>query len=464
MPFSPESKFAVFLDLHAAASDTQNNLISDDTNSCVYGELPARFEQLERLFSEEGISPSACLAVEAGNSLNSALLLLTLLRNGNSFVLTPPAVVDGLKPTPNFCSHQISELCRPERNPSYNGKRTDTARLYLRTSGSMGHSKLVAHTHERLLGNAGNCVRKYNFTAGSRASIPVPIAHMYGFGAEFLPAILAGAAIDLQDKTNILKYLDREKRFEPTIAFVTPSICDMLLKGYKTPRSCYDVMVTSGQRIGAEKFKALDTLLGGRLVNQYGSTEMGATAACNPEDNIDRKIATVGDAMPGVELRVDGSTGELYCKHPYGFEGYVDEDGEWLNRMEPGEWYGTGDLAEQRPDGSITVLGRADASINRSGYLVLLSDIERTMGAMEAVGEVAVVAGKNEGKRGLRIVAFCVPRSGLKLDGVQVRERCFHLLPHYSIPDEVRVVDRLPCLPSGKVDRQTLSALIDSRN
>jgi acyl-coenzyme A synthetase/AMP-(fatty) acid ligase len=122
------------------------------------------------------------------------------------------------------------------------------------------------------MGNAANCVRKYEFRAGSRCVIPVPIAHMYGFGAEFLPAIQVGASIDLQDKTNVLKYLDREKRFQPTIAFVTPAICEMLLKGYKTARTNYEVIVTSGQRISEETFAAFDRMIGGRLINQYGRT------------------------------------------------------------------------------------------------------------------------------------------------------------------------------------------------
>jgi acyl-CoA synthetase (AMP-forming)/AMP-acid ligase II len=157
---------------------------------------------------------------------------------------------------------------RLESNPDYNGKLATPEKLYLRTSGSMGASKIVVHTHEKLLGNAHNCVEKYGFAPESRAVIPVPLAHMYGFGAEFLPAIMAGAAIDLQDRMNLLKYLDRERRFQPTIAFATPAICDMLLKGYKTPRTTYAAFVTSGSA-SARTFVRLTRVVA--AYQQYGN-------------------------------------------------------------------------------------------------------------------------------------------------------------------------------------------------
>jgi len=150
--------------------------------------------------------------------------------------------------------------------------------------------------------------------------------------------------------------------------------------------------------------------------------------------------------MAGVQLRIQpegdssrSGTGQLYCRHPYGFEGYLDENGDELSRMDPDSWYATGDMAVTHPDGSISVLGRADASVNRSGYLVRLHEIEQILEAMESVGEVAVVAGVDETKRGQRISAFCVLRPGALLDSVQIQRRCSDLLPPYAIPTTFRL-------------------------
>ena len=307
--------FHQILEQVATRPETRGNAIGDGQFSCAYSELPSRLDEVTVFLDGKRIGGDECLAVECINSVSGALLLLALWRRGASFVLTPPGVNNETKPTPGFCRYKLTvrhgaplsaaDSIQVESNPDFNGEKIPAGKLLLRTSGSIGASKIVVHDQLKLIGNAGNCVRKYNFNPASRAVIPVPVAHMYGFGAEFLPAILAGASIDLQEKTNVLTYLDREKRFRPTIAFVTPAICEMLLKAYKTPRTHYDVMVTSGQRIGEDVFRALDPLLGGRLVNQYGSTEMGATAACDPGEPLDLRVTSIGKPMEGVELRLE---------------------------------------------------------------------------------------------------------------------------------------------------------------
>jgi len=465
------------IDEIACSGNTCQNTITDGLFTVANCDLPAQLDRVDQHLSSLGVDRDSCLAVECGNTVPAALLVLALMRNQQSFILTPPlATSSDLKPTPNFCSHRVTvtlpqdgigplEHCiRADLNPSYNHAPAMPKRLYLRTSGSMGVSKIVVHDQTKLINNARNCVEKYGFAADSRVAIPVAFAHMYGFGAAFLAAVLAGACIDLQDKTNLIKYLDREGRFRPTIVFATPVLCEMLLKGFKTPRSTYQAFVTSGQRISEDLFRAFDPLVGGRLINQYGSTEMGATAACDFSDTLDKRATAIGKPMPGVELRLDSredsGAGDLYCRHPWGFEGYMNEDGEWLTRASEDGWYKTGDMAKASPDGSHIVVGRADASVNRRGYLVLLSDIERIVEKLEGVGEVAVVAGKGENEQGQRVAAFCVLRPGAALDGSQVRKRCFDVMPHYAIPDEVRIVAELPLLASGKLDRRGLEALV----
>ena len=482
--------FSEIFGLICEGDHTRSSVITDGQFSCCYADAPARLKQIESFLAEQGIDRDVCIAVECINSLAGALLILALFQRGNSFVLTPPSGEAELKPTPHFCRHRLRVLpaesadsgefspvtyLRSERNVLFNGKLTPPSKLYLRTSGSIGISKLVVHSHEKLLGNAANCISRYGFSAGSRAVIPVPVAHMYGFGAEFLPAVMSGASIDLQEKTNLLKYLDREKHFRPTIAFATPAICEMLLRAYKTPRKNYHVFVTSGQRIGEDLFRNFDSMVSGRLVNQYGSTELGATAGCLPGDSLDLRATTIGTPMPGVQLRLDPlpaegwmdgkngtPKGELCCNHPFGFEGYVDEDGEWISKAPGNGWYRTSDVGMTQSDGSIVIVGRAAAGINRRGYLISLSDIERRMEELPALSEVVVVASAAENNQGQRIAAFCVLRQGSDLDGIQVRRQCFDLLPPYAIPDEVHIVTAgLPLLPSGKVDRRSLAALVD---
>ena len=429
--------FADIVSQVVQSSAASENFLTDGLWSCHYPEIPEILETIDHYLSEQGVQADDCVAVECHNSVPGALLLMVLLQKEQGFVLLPPSEKPGeaseLKPIPRFCQHRLvikslrkeqteqwsrqpSQFLAVERQATH--LRQDLSefpvetrgKLFLRTSGSMGPAKIVVHSQAKVLGNAGNCVRKYQFTVEDRVTIPVPIFHFYGFGAEFLPGLLVGASIDLQENTNLLKYLDRERRFQPTIVFITPNLCEMLLQGKKTPRY-HKVIVVSGQRFREELFRAFDPLCCSRLVNQYGSTKMGAIAACSPDDPLEQRATTIGQPMAGVELRIDSletSTGELHCRHPYGFIGYMDEAGNWLYRAD--EWHRTGDVARTH-EGRIEVVGRADNSVNRSGYLVFLADIERMIEKLDQVAQVTVIATQREERiQGQQIIALCVPK------------------------------------------------------
>lgn len=463
--------------------DLSDHYLTDGLSTCHYPDIPRLLDLLNVYLDEQQVTHDDCIALECNNTMPGALSILLMLYRGQGFVLLPPSEnreeVSSLKPIPRFCTWRLRilpipkdqasdwmndparylslEPCGPAENTHRLAAGEIRERLFLRTSGSMGAAKLVVHTHERLLGNAENVRLKYGFSADDRATIPVPIFHMYGMGAEFLPAFLAGASMDLQENTNLLKYLDRERRFKPTIAFITPNLCEMLLQGKRTPTH-YKIMVVSGQRFREDLFHAFDPLCGGRLVNQYGSSEMGATAACTPDDTFELRLSTIGTPMPGVELRleqVSDGVGKLFCRHPFGYLGYMDENGTWLKKSD--EWHDTGDIGRMDDKGFIEVLGRADDSINRSGYLVLLADIERQISAINGIAMVTVLATRKiERIQGQQIVAFCQLQAGVLLDVKGLRSSMDQAMPRYAVPDQIHIVDELPLLPSGKIDRQAL--------
>lgn len=483
--------FATLLEATASASASQNNSLTDGQFRVPYAALPGLLATFADYFARQGIGRNACLAVECPNSVAGALTLLYLLQQEHSFVLLPPSEQgeerSAWKPIPRFCQFRLvvkralaetaadwvdrpenfllleaNSVYQPPADPSLH----TSGQLFLRTSGSMGASKLVAHRQATLLDNAQGCVEEYQYTSADRLTLPVPIAHMYGLGVGFLPAILAGAAIDLQDQTNLLRYLAHEKRFKPTVTCVTPTLAGILLKGFKTPRT-YRLAITATQRINEATFCAFDAAIGGGFVNQYGSSEMGAIAVCAPDDALAYKATTIGKPFPGVQLKIEDAlardeseamaegVGELYCQHPAGFVGYVDECGHWLQRQTPVGWYRTGDLARRLPNGYFQIAGRAGNSINRRGYLVHFAEIERQMEQIAGVEQVVVVGkGEIEG-----ITAFCVLGNQALLTDAQIREECFERLPNYAIPDAVFLLDALPLLPSGKVDRQRLTGM-----
>jgi acyl-coenzyme A synthetase/AMP-(fatty) acid ligase len=475
-----------FLGQVADSIDWLMNGVTDGYLTCAYQEVPEIVERIEQHFAEREVGLKDCIALECLNSVPSALVLLYLLEKGYSFQLLS-ATIDSSQTLvkmafiPSFCRYRITtksfcsdgsavELKQPEqflylvKNEDWvddnEELKNPSPKMYLRTSGSTGSPKIAVHLHTKLLVNALNCVERLSLTSEDRIAIPVPIFHMYGLGAAFLPGVAVGASIDLQKGANLLRYLQREKEFVPNITFMTPAFCETFLKARRSPRA-YKLTVVAGDRLKEDTFASYESRFG-CVVSLYGSTEMGAIAAASPDDAREARAKTVGKPMSGVRVRVAElesagevkGVGELWCQHECGFEGYVDESGE-PDKGTQVDWFRTRDLGRICSDGCLEVLGRCDHSVNRNGLLVVLAEVERAMEGIEGVERVAVVA-EGESQRGRGIVAYCVLAKGVKMAETDLRTFCFDILPRYAIPDVIFIVSSLPMLPNGKVDRQKL--------
>lgn len=442
-------------------------------------------QDIDRLLIERGVRCDEPVAFECTNTVPGALTLLALLGRGSTVVLLPPPGA-APQPLPHFVQHLLRILpvtaqslhpesflsaqtvdgCRPL--PADSPRRS--GHLMLRTSGSLDSPKLVVHSHAGLLANAQNAVSRLGLSASDRILIPVPLPHMYGLGAAFLPALSVGADIELLEGANLLRYLERERSFRPTVAFLTPSLCATLLRPRQAPGH-YRHVVVAGDKLSPEAFTQAETIYR-RVINLYGSTELGVVSAAAAEETEGPRAFTAGRPLPGVELRIssrdedaaiDAGSGDLFCAHPYGFSGYVDLDGAPLPIEEtaPAGWYATRDVARFHEGGFVEILGRSDHATKRDGRLVMLAEVERALTRLPDVERAAVVlAGQTI--RGRALVAFVTSRQGSTVDPIRLRSACQQILPAYAVPDEIRCLSELPLLPSGKLDRRTLATSLST--
>lgn len=466
----------------------RDHVLTDGRHTVTYAEAAALLDRLDERFAREGLTDGHALALECSQSLAGALAILYVLSRERDVVLLPELGESSKEAgtprfIPSFCSHVITapvgsaDDIRVSANEGFTEEPAvadfQGPDLYLRTSGSTGSPKLTRMSHQKWLNNALACNERWRLTAGDRLTVPVPIFHSYGFGAAFLPGLLAGAAMDVGSGGNILRYLEREERFNPNVAFLTPALCDMFLTVRKTPRF-YRLAVTAGDKIKRETMAGFEPRFG-PLLNLYGSAEMGAVSSAAPDDPPEERLATAGYPLAGIELDVEeageeiegagagGRVGRLRCRQKNGSAGYLIQEERW--RFEPrgdDEWFATGDLARIRDDGYLEVLGRSGLSVKRDGPLVVFADVEAAVERVDGIQRAVVVAA-GESRRGPRLVAVCLPREGGgDLAPVAVRQKCFDLLPRYAVPDEVLIVESLPHLPSGKVDRRAVRNLVAS--
>jgi acetyl-CoA synthetase len=232
------------------------------------------------------------------------------------------------------------------------------------------------------------------------------------------------------------------------------------------------VLSSSGEASVPEDYAWLMEAAGGVPVIEYcGGTEIGGGYL----------IGTVlHDAVPamfttptlGLDVRIldergrSADEGELFVVPPS-----IGLSQELLDRDHYAVYYGGlpasdvplrrhGDHMERLPDGYYRALGRVDDTMNLGGIKVSSADLERTVGGIEGIAEVAAVAVPPPGGGPSRLVVYVVPSEGAEPDPdawkIEMQQALrSDLNPLFRIEDVV-VIDELPRTASAKVMRREL--------
>jgi long-chain acyl-CoA synthetase len=121
----------------------------------------------------------------------------------------------------------------------------------------------------------------------------------------------------------------------------------------------------------------------------YGQTENTAQATITPADDV--RIGKVGRAVPGSEVRIDG-TGEILTRGPGTFLGYFNDPGATADTIDADGWLHTGDVGELDADGFLTITDRMkDIIITAGGKNVSPSEIENKLKVSPYIREAVVI-------------------------------------------------------------------------
>ncbi len=208
------------------------------------------------------------------------------------------------------------------------------------------------------------------------------------------------------------------------------------------------------------------------LVNKLGSRETAGFRQyfIDKETQIDGNIVPVGYAVEGKEVLLlddngqklgHNQVGEIAVKSRYLAAGYwrrPDLTKEaFPSDPEGGDEriYRTGDLGRMLPDGCLVYLGRKDSQVKIRGNRVEVAETEMALVNLDGVKEAVVVAREDRpGEE--RLVAYVVPHKQPPPSVAVVRRALAEKLPDYMIPSTFVILDALPLLPDGKLDRHAL--------
>jgi long-chain acyl-CoA synthetase len=153
--------------------------------------------------------------------------------------------------------------------------------------------------------------------------------------------------------------------------------------GLSRAKRCY----TAGEAVGEDTFLYFRGL-GLNLKQFYGQSETCALTAAQSDGAV--RLHTVGNALPGVGIRVD-DTGEILLRAPSVFDGYADDEQATAAALADG-WFHTGDAGYMEEDGQLVVLGRvSELQHTAAGERFIPTYIENRIKFSPYVRDVAVV-------------------------------------------------------------------------
>ncbi|MBW8898699.1 MAG: AMP-binding protein [Massilia sp.] len=337
------------------------------------------------------------------------------------------------------------------------------------TTGTTGTPKGVMLSHRSLLFVAAVSSRLRGLNPADRAWGVLPISHVYGLTSVMLGTLSAGACLHLAPRFTPEAMLAAIRDDGLSIVQGVPAMYARLLEhvgaGARLP-SRLRFAYAGGAPLDPALKSAVERLLGVPLHNGYGLSEAAPTVSQTRLD-APRADTSVGQAIPGVEVRVvgkdgqdvaEGEAGELWVRGPNLMRGYYRDPDATAAALRPGGWLNTGDMARRAADGALFVVGRTKELIIRSGFNVFPLEVETALNAHPGVTQSAVV-GRTVADGNEEVVAFVQPDPRRTPSEAELRAWAAERLAPYKRPARIVMMDALPAAANGKVLKHVLKGM-----
>jgi acyl-CoA synthetase (AMP-forming)/AMP-acid ligase II len=342
--------------------------------------------------------------------------------------------------------------------------RPDDVALLVYSSGTTGLPKGITLTHANLVWNVMNMLVAGDLRSDDVTLAIAPFFRIGSLGVTVLETLLLGGTVVLMAEFDAGAALALIEDHQVSVLFGGPDLMQGLIShssfresAFASVRVCYTGGAPVPRRLLAT-FQKHDIA----LIQGYGLSEAAPVVMIlDPEDML-RKAGSAGRPVFFTDVRVarpdgtsvePGEVGEIRVAGPNVMRGY------W-NREEPAEhlvdgWLRTGDAARIDDDGYITIVGRtADAYVS-DGRLVHPGDIEAALRDHPGVADAAVVP-IPDAHSGPTAVAVVEPVAGTALDVHSLRRWLIEHTDGTTTTPDVRVVERLPRNPAGKILRSQI--------
>ncbi|WP_409493592.1 amino acid adenylation domain-containing protein [Amycolatopsis sp. cmx-11-12] len=478
-----------------------------------YRELDERANRLAWFLRAEGVRPEQLVGISLPRSELMIVAVLGILKAGAGYVpldpnyprrrvaymaedagaalvLTHSSVADPDRVRTRDDNEDTRLVCldvEAERIAGYPAERPPAVvaepnlAYVIYTSGSTGRPKGSANEHGRVANTLHGVNGAYALTSADRmlaiSSLNYDMSVYEVFGT-----LAAGATIVVPsdiETTDPEQLLDLLRTMRVTAWSSAPALLDMLVN-HAYRRDGMDGVVLRAVGLGGDRMppalpgRLAELVPGVRLLNLAGMTEASYCSTFHPVAERSPAGVLWGRSLPNHRLYVldehgeptpPGVAGELFIGGAGPGRGYWHQPGLTAQRFLPdpyspepgGRMYATGDHARFLASGDLDFLGRLDLQVKIRGFRIELGEIENVLSGHPSVTEPVVVAYTDAvGER--RLAAYVTPNGDNRPTAAELRAHLSDRLPDHMVPSAYLVLDKLPLLPSGKLNRAALPA------
>ncbi|BBP59850.1 non-ribosomal peptide synthetase [Pseudomonas sp. St316] len=485
-----------------AAQFPEHLALRDHNEQLSYVQLQARSNQLAHYLRAQGVGREDRVALYLDRSAQMVLAMLAVLKSGAAFVpldvhqpaqrslailqqAQPVFVLSGSAGSapalPAIGNLDLRDEATWQQAPAtaidVEIQARDAAYV-LFTSGSTGTPKGVIVEHRQLASYVASVSRRLALAPGERSAVVTSLAADLGYTLLF-PTLLSGGELHLLDKETAMDaqaWAAWQAQYPIDHLKIVPSLLDAWLIHAQSaavlPRKQLIVGGESCSRRLLQSIRDLAPTLA--VFNHYGPTETTVGVVMHKaEPAMDYRRLPLSDRLDGMRLYLldeqqalasPGQSAELYIAGPQLARGYLDAQqnaGRFIELAQlPGErLYRTGDLARYRHDGSLEITGRADRQVKIRGFRVELDEIQAQLTGLPGVAQAAVEC-IPRGELGQQLFAFMTLAPGHSTTVARLHGQAQDCLPDYMLPT-LRIVEALPLMGNGKLDRKTLQQWAD---
>lgn len=344
------------------------------------------------------------------------------------------------------------------------------------TSGTSGDPKVVRLAHAMTVMCGASLMYQYDVTASDVCYLSMPLFHSNGVAAGWAVAIGSGATM-VPARFSPSRFLDDVRRYRVTYLNYVGKPLALILSTPERPDDADNTLrVAFGNEATDRDIAEFARRFGCRVVDSFGSSEFAVIVVREdgtPPGSIGRPYPGVSVYNPetlrecavaqfdehGALTNFDDAVGELVNTQGAGpFVGYYNDPDATAQRMRHG-MYWSGDLAYRDADGWIYLAGRTADWLRVDGENLAAGPIERILGRLPEVSQVAVYGVPDE-RVGDQVMAALVLRPGARL-GPDEFASFLAAQPDLSPkawPRYVRINADLPTTATNKILKRALIA------